>query len=155
MGRLRDDVTGDAATVNARRAIKVERSVTVGRPARELYDLWRNFENLPRWLAHLESVRIVDGRTHWVATGPASGRIEWDSELVNDIPGELIAWKTVGNPDVAHAGSVHFTPTANGDTEVRFVVDYEPPGGGVTSAEPVFAGIGEDLDQFKAQAEAT
>jgi uncharacterized membrane protein len=144
-GAHRSDVTGDAATVNARKAIKVERSITIGKPARELYDFWRKFSNLPRVLDHLESVaELANGRSHWVAKGPGGSRIEWDSEIVNDIPGQLIAWKTVGEPDVAHAGSVHFTPVAAG-TEVRFVMDYEPPAGRLTH---VLAKVfGESPDQ--------
>jgi uncharacterized membrane protein len=66
--------------------------------------------------------------------------------MVNDIPGELIAWKTVADPDVAHAGSVHFTPAAGGrGTVVRMVMDYEPPGGRFTALAAKF--IGESPDQ--------
>ena len=129
-GTHRPDVTGAAATVNARKSIKIERSITINKPAQELYDFWRDFSNLPRVLDHLESVTdLGNGRSHWVALGPANTRIEWDSEMVNDIPGELIAWKTVGEPDVAHAGSIHFTPAAGRGTTVKLVMDYEPPAG--------------------------
>lgn len=145
IGNYRSDVTGAAATVNARKAIKVERAITINRPARELYDFWRNFENLPQVLEDIESVAdIGNGHLHWVATGPAGTRVEWDSEIVNDIPGELIAWKTVGQPDVAHAGSVHFTPTAGG-TEVRVVMDYEPPAGRFSAVAAKV--MGESPDQ--------
>ena len=124
----REDVTGRAATVNARKAIKVERSIQVRRPAEELYRLWRDFSNLPRFMKHLDSVQCSDKlHSHWVAHLPGGKQIEWDSEIVNDIPGQLIAWKTVGHPDIAHAGSVHFTPRSGGATEVRIVFDYEPP----------------------------
>ena len=125
--RQRDDVTSLAATVNARKAIKVERSIQVQRPAEELYDLWRDFSNLPRFMRHLESVQCSDDlHSHWVAHLPGGKHVEWDSEIVNDLPGQLIAWKTVGHPDIAHAGSVHFTPRTGG-AEVRIVFDYEPP----------------------------
>ena len=124
----RDDVTSRAATVNARKAIKVERSIQVQRPAEELYDLWRDFSNLPRFMRHLDSVQCSDDlHSHWVAHLPGGKHVEWDSEIVNDIPGQLIAWKTVGDPDIAHAGSVHFTPRDGGSAEVRIVFDYEPP----------------------------
>jgi uncharacterized membrane protein len=127
--RDRDDVTSRAATVNARKAIKVERSIRVQRQADELYDLWRDFSNLPHFMQHLDSVQCSDDtHSHWIARLPGGKHVEWDSEIVNDIPGQLIAWKTVGEPDIAHAGSVHFTPLANsGATEVRIVFDYEPP----------------------------
>jgi uncharacterized membrane protein len=125
-----DDVTSRAATVNARRAIKIERTVTILRPREELYAFWRRFENLPRFMQHLESVTCPDDmHSHWMAKLPHGRTAEWDAEIVNDIEHELIAWKTVGDPDVAHAGSVHFRDAAqNRGTEVRIVFDYEPPG---------------------------
>jgi len=141
----RSDLRSAAATVNARKSIKVERTIMIEKPSREIYDFWRNFSNLPKVLDHLESVTdLGGGRSHWVAKGPAGTRIEWDSEIVNDIPGELIAWKTVGEPDVAHAGSVHFTPSGSG-TEVRFVMDYEPPAGRLVAVAARV--IGESPDQ--------
>ena len=144
-GTHRDDVRGAAATVNARKSIKVERSITIRKPSSEIYDFWRSFSNLPQVLDHLESVSdLGNGRSHWVAKGPAGMRVEWDSEIVNDIPGELIAWKTVGEPDVAHAGSVHFKPVAGG-TEVKFIMDYEPPAGRLVAVAAKV--MGESPDQ--------
>ena len=146
-GSQRADVRSAAATVNARKSIKVKRSVSIAKPSSELYDFWRDFQNLPRVLDELESVtESGNGRSHWVARGPGNARVEWDSEIVNDIPGELIAWKTVGDPDVAHAGSVHFTPATGGrGTVVRMVMDYEPPGGRMSAIAAKF--IGESPDQ--------
>ncbi len=156
----RNDLRSAAATVNARKSIKVERSILIDRPSREIYDFWRNFSNLPQVLDHLDSVAdLGGGRSRWVARGPAGTRIEWDSEIVNDIPGELIAWKTVGEPDVAHAGSVHFTPSGAG-TEVRFVMDYEPPAGRLMDVAAKVMGespdqkIREDLKRLKTLFEA-
>ncbi|HWJ13076.1 MAG TPA: SRPBCC family protein [Gemmatimonadaceae bacterium] len=128
--RAPGEIVSAAATVDARKAIKIEEHITIDRPRDELFRIWRNFEQLPKHANDLESVTAVgDGRTHWVARVPGGKRVEWDSEMVNEIPGELIAWKTVGNPDVAHAGSVHFRDAGAGATDVRVVVDYEPPGG--------------------------
>lgn len=152
----RSDVRGAAATVNARKSIKVEQSVTIRKPSGEIYAFWRDFSNLPEVLDHLESVSdLGNGRSHWVTKGPAGTRIEWDSEIVNDISGELIAWKTIGHPDVAHAGSVHFTP-AGGGTEVKLVMDYEPPAGRLSSVAAKILGespdqkIRADLERLKA-----
>lgn len=149
-------LASDAATVNARHAIKVERTVTVARPRNELYDFWRHFGNLPRFMRHLESVTVqADGRSHWVATAAARG-FEWDAVLVNDVPNELIAWKTVADPDVAHAGSVHFRDAGPGrGTEVRVVLDYEPPAGAMIAAIARLFGqapdalVREELRRFK------
>jgi uncharacterized membrane protein len=160
-GNGRGDVRGAAATVNARKSIKVERTITIRRTPAVLFEFWRDFSNLPRVLDHLESVSdLGNGRSHWVAKGPAGTQIEWDSEIVNEIPDQLIAWKTVGQPDVAHAGSVHFTPTGNG-TEVRLVMDYEPPAGRLVAVAAAVMGespdqkIRSDLEQLKEFFEGT
>jgi uncharacterized membrane protein len=158
----RDDVTSRAATVNARKAVKIEQRVVVNRPFGELYDLWRDFSRLPRFMRYLDSVTCRDGRhSHWVAHLPGGKDVEWDSEIVNDLPGKLIAWKTVGTPDVAHAGSVHFTPLADANaTEVRIVFDYEPPAARIFGVIAEHLGlspetlVGEDLRRFKDAAES-
>lgn len=143
-------ITGRAATVNARRAIKLERSVTIERPRAELYAFWREFANLPRFMEHLISVRVDSPeRSHWVAKAPSGKRVEWDAEIVNDVPNAIIAWKTVGEPDIANAGAVNFSD-APGDrgTIVRVTLDYEPPGGRVGAMLAPFARLfGEEPDR--------
>jgi uncharacterized membrane protein len=155
--RRRRDVTGRAATVNARRSFKIERVVTVDRSADELYRFWRDFSNLPRFMHRLESVTCSDDvHSHWAMRMPGGKTIEWDAEIVNDVAGSLIAWKTVGDPDVAHAGSVHFRPAAGGrGTEVRVVLDYEPPGAALFTQAAKLLGhapdmlVHEELRRFK------
>jgi len=113
-------------------------------------------------MRYLDSVQLSDDmHSHWVAHLPGGKAIEWDSEIVNDIDGKLIAWKTVGDPDIAHAGSVHFAPSPNGsDTEVRIVFDYEPPFARTIGTIASHLGltveklVDEDLRRFKKQAEA-
>jgi uncharacterized membrane protein len=109
----------------------VDHSVTVMRPATELYAFWRRFSNLPQIMDHLASVtEIDDKRSRWVAEGPAGRDVEWDAEVINDIPNELIAWKTLEGSDVTSAGSVHFTEAPGGrGTEVRVHLRYDPPFG--------------------------
>jgi uncharacterized membrane protein len=160
--RHRDDVTSRAATVNARKAIKVERSIQVQRSAEQLYSLWRDFSNLPRFMRHLDSVDCGDDlHSHWAAHLPGGKHVEWDAEIVNDIPGQLIAWKTVGDPDIAHAGSVHFTPRPGGAAEVRIVFDYEPPFAHTIGSIASHLGatpdslIDGDLRRFREYAETT
>ena len=155
--RARRDVTGRAATVNARKAMKIERTATIDRSRAELYTFWRNFENLPRFMEHLVSVKVLTPtRSHWVAKAPAGMTVEWDAELVNDIPDTLIAWKSVGDTDVPNAGSVHFSDAAGGrGTIVKVVIDVEHPGGSVgrlvakLSGEDPDREVREDLRKFK------
>jgi uncharacterized membrane protein len=111
--------------------VHVRQQVTVGRSPEEIYRFWRNFENLPRFMAHLESVQVIDdARSHWVATAPAGARVEWDAEIVEDRPNELIRWRSLPAADVANEGSVRFV-SAPGDqgTEIHVELRYQPPGG--------------------------
>jgi len=113
------------------KGIRVEKSVTINSSPEALYRFWRNFENLPRFMSHLQSVTILDDkRSHWVAKGPAGADAEWDAEIINEIPNELIGWRSVDGSRVNNAGSVHFTRSI-GDrgTQVKVILRYDPPGG--------------------------
>jgi uncharacterized membrane protein len=111
--------------------INVEESVTINRPPIELYTLWRDLEQLPSFMPHLVSVRQIDSRrSHWVAKVPAGRTVEWHADIINDIPSELIAWRTLAGSDVVSAGSVHFKAAPGGrGTEVRVRLQYDLPGG--------------------------
>jgi len=139
------------------RGVNVEAAVKIYRPQQEIYAYWRNLENLPRFMDHLVEVRDTDGRrSHWVAKGPLGVHVEWDAEIIKDVPPELISWKTVDDADVVSAGSVSFKQ-GSGDhgTIVRVRLQYDPPAGklGATVAwmlgdDPQTA-IEEDLERFK------
>jgi uncharacterized membrane protein len=114
-------------------ALRVEKAITINRPPEEVYRFWRDFENLPRFMNHLESVRVTgDGRSHWQAKAPAGRSVEWDAEIADDRPNQLIAWRSLDGADVRNSGSVRFD-RAPGDrgTEVKVTLDYAPPGGAV------------------------
>lgn len=119
------------ASVKDNRGIKVIERVTVNCPAEKLFTFWRNLENLPRFMSHLESVRVVDEkRSHWVAKAPAGRTIEWDAEIINERSPELIAWRSTEGSEVDNAGSVRFEPAhqARG-TVVTVALEYVPPAG--------------------------
>ncbi len=124
------------AALSGARGVNVEEVVTIGRPAAELYRFWRNFEQLPRFMEYLESVRQIDHRrSHWIAKAPAGRRVEWDAEIINEIPDELIGWRTLDGADVISAGSVRFVGAPGGrGTQVRVRMQYDPPGGKLGSA---------------------
>jgi uncharacterized membrane protein len=149
-------------SVPAHRGVKVEQSVTVNKSPEEVYRFWRNFENLPRFMDHLESVSVEgSGRSHWVAKAPAGTTVEWDAEVYNEKENELIAWRSLEGADVDNAGSVRFEPTADGrGTVVRVSLKYDPPGGVIGSTFAKLFGeepsqqIEEDLRRFKQVMEA-
>ena len=117
--------------------MEVHQTITISRPAEELYRFWRDFQNLPRIMSHLESVQADgDRRSHWKAKAPAGMTVEWDAEITEDRPNELIAWRSVGG-HVDNAGSVRFVPAPGGrGTEVHVAMRYDPPGGVVGKLSP-------------------
>lgn len=151
------EYNGPASSVHQGEGLKVERSVTIDRSPEELYRFWRDVENLPRFMAHLEAVTPLDDlRSHWVAKAPAGTRVEWDAEIHNEVENELIAWRSLPDSDVNNAGSVHFIPLAGGrSTEVRVVLSYEPPAGRVGATIAKLFGeepgqqVEDDLRRFK------
>ena len=118
------------------RGIEVRQQITIRRAPSEVYGFWRDFQNLPRFMAHLESVRVIDDRrSRWVARAPAGGTVEWDAEIVDDRPGELIAWRSLPQGDVPNEGLVRFVPApADQGTEIHVDLRYDPPGGRVGAA---------------------
>lgn len=138
-------------------AVRARTRVTVNRPRDELYQYWRRLENLPSFMDHLESVRAdVDGRWHWVAKGPAGTKVEWDAAIVDDVPGELIAWRSLEGARVPSSGIVRFTPAPREQgTEVTVDLEYAPPGGAAGSAVARLFGedpaqqVKDDLRRFK------
>lgn len=149
-------------SVRSSRGVKVEKSVTVNRTPEELFSFWRNFRNLPRVMEHLEWVECYDERrSKWRVRRGENKFIEWEAEIINEHPNELIAWRTLEGSDVRHAGSVRFTPAPGArGTEVRLSVEYEVAGGKFTSAlAKLFRRspdqqIHEDLRHFKQIMEA-
>ena len=111
--------------------VKIEHSTTIQKPARELYDYWRDLTNLSKFMTNVKRVDVRDEkRSHWVIEGPAGTSVEYDAETINDEPGRLIAWQSVGGADIQHAGSVNFIENAGGrGTTVRLNIEYLPPVG--------------------------
>ena len=120
-----------AARGASRPGIEVREQITIGKPPEELYRFWRDFQNLPRFMEHLESVRVLDDRrSRWTARAPAGKRVEWEAEITTDVPNERISWRSVGEADVPNFGTVRFL-RAPGDrgAEVQVELRYDPPGG--------------------------
>ncbi|MDP8976514.1 MAG: SRPBCC family protein [Actinomycetota bacterium] len=138
------DPTTEGGGVRARTAI------TVNRPPQEVYGYWHHFENLPKFMAHLESVEAKeDGRWRWVANAPLGRTVEWEAEIEEDVPDQLIAWRSLEGSEVPNRGSVRFAPAAGGRaTEVTFELAYEPPGRAMGAAVARMFGE-EPLQQMK------
>jgi uncharacterized membrane protein len=148
---------GERTAVEAGRGVKVEKSVIINRSPQDLYNFWRDLSRLPQIMSNLEEVRELDGRrSHWKAKLALGAGVEWDAEIINDRPNEVIAWRSLPGSEIDTAGSVHFVPAGTGrGTEVRVVLKFDPPGGkfGAKLAEWIGADpeqeIHQDLLRFK------
>ncbi len=149
----------DAEEDIAERGIHVEQAFLINRSPEDLYNYWRNFENLPRIMTHLESVRVLDERrSHWVAKAPriAGGSVEWDAEITRDEPNSAIRWRSLPGSDIDTVGEIRFVP-AMGDrgTETHVSMEYVPPAGRVGHWLATLFGLAprrqmrEDLRNFK------
>lgn len=155
--------TGSAVAdtgVDRKEGIQVEKSIIVNRSPSEVYRYWRQLENLPRWMHHLKSVTSTGNKSHWVARGPVGTSVEWDAEIVNDVPDQKIAWQSLPDADVRNAGAVMFEPVGAGQTNVRLSMRYDPPAGKLGKAVSTLLGekpeheIEHDLEQFKKELES-
>ena len=136
--------------------IHVTKALTINKSAAELYEFWRNFENLPIFMRHLESVTKTDETfSHWKAKAPLGQTVEWDAEVTSDIPNQRIGWKSLEGAFIPNSGVVEFLPTANRGTELKVTMTYEAPGGKLGEwiawafGEEPSVQIAEDLRRFK------
>lgn len=113
-----------------RRAVDIQKTMRVNAPVEQVWELWSNFEQFPRFMSHLREVRKTgENRSHWVAAGPAGVSVEWDAVVTEWVPNELIAWKSVEGSTVQTAGRVRFRPLPDGGTEIDVQMSYNPPAG--------------------------
>ena len=125
----------DDAPVTASKIASAERKlfaevVTINRPARELYDFWRDPVNLVQVMDNLQSVEPIDARrSRWTVRAPAGQEVSWESVITKDIPGEEIYWQSADGADVANSGRIEFRDAGLRGTVVRATIAYDPPGG--------------------------
>jgi uncharacterized membrane protein len=139
-----------------RHAVEVEKTIRIAAPIDQVWELWSNFENFPRFMSHLREVRKIDeGRSHWVAVGPAGVPVEWDAVITDWVPQQFLGWKSVDDSTVQMAGMVRFRPTDGGETEVDVKLSYNPPAGAVGHAVAFLSGadpkqaMDEDMVRLK------
>jgi uncharacterized membrane protein len=138
-------------------AYQAHGSVTVNRGVEDTYRFWHDFQNLPRFMYHLQSVRMTGNRrSHWTAKAPAGRSVDWDVEVVEDRPDEFIKWRSVDSSPVPNSGCVRFVPAAGGHgTEVRVDLEFAVPGGRLGTAVAKIFGehpqqqVSDDLRRFK------
>lgn len=152
------DSTGkpqDRPGVRAQHGRKIVAKIEVNRDRRDVYDFWRNFQNLPRVMRHLKAVAPIDGtRSRWTAYAPLGQTLSWEAEIINERYDEMIAWQSVPGSQVATAGSVHLDDSSSGKgTEITITLKYDPPGGHL--ADRIAHLLGQSLeDELKSDLHA-
>jgi uncharacterized membrane protein len=127
----------------------IEKSIDVQVPVSTAYGQWTQFEEFPRFMEGVVSVKQVDdSHVRWVAE-IAGERKEWDAEIVEQEPDRVVAWRSTGG--LHNHGRVEFMPTSDG-TRVSVSMEYEPEGL-KESAGAMFGLDGvqveSDLERFK------
>jgi uncharacterized membrane protein len=158
--RHRGSRAAKGSGVPGNRGTRAEHSIEVYCSSDTLYGFWRNLENLPQIMPHVQSVDQIDQvRSHWRVKGPGNRVFEWDAEIINDEDGRMLAWQTLPGSTVRHAGSVWFEPVENGATRVKVAMEFDPPAGAIGAAIAGMLGdspqkqLEEDLTRFKEFAE--
>ena len=128
-----DDAPGFTARRGFGKYDVVGRTVTIRKPRAELFAFWRDFANLPGFMENLERVEVKDagsGRTIWTIKAPAGHVVAVETEIVREVEGELIAWRSVAGSDIDTEGRVTFAdaPGERG-TQVTLMIAYDPPAG--------------------------
>lgn len=139
-----------------RRAVVVQKSIEIDAPVERVWDLWSHYENFPLFMRHIEEVRRTgEGRSHWVAVGPAGSRFEWDATTTVSVPNEVLAWCSAEGSAVENAGIVRFRPDPDGTTRIDVRISYNPPAGALGNAVASLFGtdpkraMDEDMVRFK------
>ncbi len=138
-------------------AIRIRKSVNINRSPEECYRFWRDFENFPSFMQHVDEVRALDAtRSHWKVRAPFGRQVEWTAELASDIPSQQLGWRTLADAEIDHAGVVRFAPGIGGrGTRVQIDLSYRAPLGRTGAQIAKLLGeepsqqIEEDLRRFK------
>lgn len=113
------------------RRMDIQKTIHIAAPVEAVYEFWSNYENFPRFMPHLKEVRETGpGRSHWVASGPPGIAREWDAEITELAPKELIVWRTAAGSPIEMEGRVRFEPDGDNGTRLSIQVSYQPVGGG-------------------------
>ena len=130
--------------------MRIEKEIEVNAPLRSVYNQWTQFEEFPHFMDGVREVRQIDDtHLHWCAR-VAGKELEWDAEILEQVPDQRIAWRSTTGK--LNAGTVEFEPLDSGRTRVCLTMEYDPEGPvenvgsalGVTRRR-----VGKDLESFK------
>jgi uncharacterized membrane protein len=142
-------------------AVDIHKTFNVHAPIAQVFEFWSHYPNFSRFMSHLREVRdLGQGRSHWVAVGPAGIPVEWDAEITELTPNKALAWKSVAGSAVDNAGITRFEENPDGSTRLDIRISYNPPAGAVGhviaklfGADPEHA-LRDDMIRLKSLLEA-
>ena len=136
-------------------SVDLEKTIRIDASPEDVYELWSNYENFPRFMSHVVEVRDTGRRrSHWVVQGPAGSQFEWDAVLTEQSKGKRLAWRSEPGAQIANEGSITFEPHRGG-TLVTVRLSYTPPAGIVGHGLAVLLGadpkrqMDDDLARMK------
>ncbi len=131
-------VAGGVASIPIRRliqrsryqdGIEVEKMIEVEAPLEEVYRFWSNYENLPRFMSHIRHIQSLEGgRSHWSVGEADDGEMEWDAITTNQVPNDLISWRSTGNSPIKASGYARFRRSGRNCTRLSVHLAYSAPG---------------------------
>lgn len=128
----------------SRRAVEVHKIINVYAPIEEVYRIWTQYENFPKFMPHIREVRDLGGdRSHWVAHAAPGVNVEWDAIVTREVPNHELSWRSEPGALAPNAGVVRFEENADGSTRVNLRIQYNPPAGAFAHA--VLRAFGADL----------
>ncbi len=124
-------------------APEVERSITIEKSADELYHFWREPQHVSEIMGSFaEATAAGGGRMHWRTQGPFAQSMEWDTQIVEERPGELLRWKSIDGAQLPNEGMIRFRPApADWGTEATLYFRFEPPGGALGNSAAKLLGV--------------
>ena len=129
---------------------EVKKSVEVNVPVSTAYNQWTQFEEFPNFMEKVESVtQLDDTHLRWIAE-IGGRREEWKAEITQQMPDEIIAWRSVEGQE--NSGAVRFEPLGPDRTRIDVTLTWEPTGLVQAAADKVGASdraIQVDLERFK------
>ncbi len=127
------DVLRHAGT--RRRAGRITLSFIVSHPVEAVFGFCRDFENFPLFVGSLREVRDYgDGRSHWCASTPSGGTVEWDTVTTKYVPNSVLAWSSVEGAPVETSTHMRFMPDDEGTCCVKIDTRYCVREGGMADA---------------------
>jgi uncharacterized membrane protein len=154
------DLTNDHGGKFKSSNVNIRTSIEIDKPVDEVYSFWRQLENLPKFMKHLESVNQIDKITSvWKAKGPAGiGSVSWKAQILMDEKNKLLSWHSLPESTIDNAGKIYFKDLG-GSTEIDVTISYHAPLGiaGETAAKwlnPLFEKmVRNDIESLKSYLE--